>query len=74
MLDKILKTFFTEKKQRKKTAIITVVRRSCLFNENDLIKVKQAENANTLTCLSKYFKDIKGLNIKERELAKQRSR
>ncbi len=75
MLDKIFKMFFSEKKQSKKTAIITVVRQSSLFNENEIINIKRSkELCDDLTCLSEYFRGIKGLNLKERQLAKQTSK
>ncbi len=68
MLDKIFKVFFTEKKQNKKTACITVVRESSLFNQNYIIESRrQISKRNTTTCLSQYFSDLKGLNAKQRQ-------
>ncbi len=72
MLDKIFKMFFVEKKKIKKTACLTVVRDSSLFNQNEILltrtSVKNKIEGENLTCLSKYFQHIKGLNFKEREL------
>ncbi len=69
MLDKIFKSFFTEKKQNKKTACITLIRESSLFNDNYLIEKRQAVKESSHTCLFEYFRGMKGLNLKERERA-----
>ncbi len=68
MIEKIFKIFFKEIKQTKKTTPITVVRESSLFNEKNIIsrRVLKEQNEN-LTCLSGYFKNIKGLNLAERQ-------
>ncbi len=71
MFDKIFKMFFTETKQTKKATCITVVRESSLFNENQIIEYKRTKKKiEASTCLSQYFKDIKGLNFEQRQRAK----
>ena len=72
MIDKIFKLFFTAKKPSKKTACLTLVRRSSLINKENIDLIQSNNNDNVieeLTCLSRYFKDIKGLNLVERQIA-----
>ncbi len=68
MIDKIFKLFFSEVKSNKN---ITVIRRDVKFYEKELItKRKPTEKHSELTCLSKYFVNLKGLNLLEREKIK----
>lgn len=72
MLDKVFKLFFTEKKANKKTACLTLVRKSSLLaNDESYIDIENSKQIKRedLTCLSKYFNDIKGLNLRERQIA-----
>lgn len=71
MLDKVFKLFFTEKKANKKTACLTLVRKSSLLREESYIDIENSKQIKRedLTCLSKYFNDIKGLNLRERQIA-----
>ncbi len=66
MIDKILKMFFIEKKQAKRTASLTFTRKSSPLEKNNDVEIKSRE----YTSLSKYFSNIKGLNYRERVYAR----
>lgn len=67
MIEKILNIFFTKTIPHKNRRVTVLRDRTLTYNNITKkgidINIKKTEQE---TCLSKYFKDIKGLNVKER--------
>jgi len=64
MIDKIIEIFFKKRTETKRLQRITFV--SNKNREMPVLKRKVIKNENQLTELSKYFCNLKGLNVKER--------
>ena len=68
MIDLIIRLFFTKSNREKKSGITVLKNRElrreiCIDERKESVEVKKTDDR---TCLSKYFENLKGLNVQER--------
>ena len=69
MIQAIVKIFFSIKKDESKKCITILKNRNCSLEttiERKFDRRRSLIESQEETCLTKYFKNIKGLNVKER--------